>query len=344
MVQPPQFKKLCMEARYYTRLENNEVNCTLCPHNCLISKGHKGICKVRSNNSGVLVAEMYGLLAATHLDPIEKKPLYHFFPGSEIFSLGSLGCNFHCSCCQNYEISQTGKAGFPHLQASSVADVVRATKAFHTSIGVAYTYNEPMIGIEFMQDIAREINSAGLKNIAVSNGYVNKEPLQELIPYFDAFNIDLKCFDAKMHKQFTGGELQYVLETLETIVSGGKHLEITVLLIPGINDDNGIFEKMVSWILRHLGKDIPLHISRYFPRYKMTSESTTVKDIGEKVSLAGRYLNFVYSGNTPGNTRQDTICPGCDSVVIKRKGYSVNMENIDNTGSCLTCGYKIAIT
>jgi pyruvate formate lyase activating enzyme len=333
-----------MEARFYTRLKNQKVKCHLCPHECTITPGHSGICKIRSNNNGVLLVEMYGSLAATHFDPIEKKPLYHFHPGSEILSLGSLGCNFHCSCCQNYEISQTGKAGFPRLQEFSVADIVKVAKSVPANIGAAYTYNEPMIWFEYMFDIALEIKKAGLKNVAVSNGYVNKKPLTGLIDYFDAFNIDIKSFDEKKHKEFTGGELGFVLDTLTSIISAGKHLEITFLLVPGINDDPDMFEKMVRWIPQHLGPDIPLHISRYFPRYKMTAEPTSLKIIHEMIALASRYLHYVYSGNIPGDNYQDTVCPGCDAVAIHRKGYGICHEGLDAQGSCINCGYKIAIT
>jgi pyruvate formate lyase activating enzyme len=333
-----------MEARFYTRLTDKSVECKLCPHNCIISPGHKGLCRIRSNEDGILIADMHGSASAIHVDPVEKKPLYHFFPGSKILSLGSLGCNFHCSCCQNYEISQTGKEGFPLLQVLAVEDIVREAKSTSANIGVAFTYNEPLIGFEFMFDIAREINKAGLKNVAVSNGYVNEEPLEELIPYIDAFNIDIKCFDEKMHKQFTGGELPYVLETLETIVSRGKHLEITLLLVPGINDDREMFESMIKWILEHLGPEIPLHISRYFPRYKMMKEATDPGNIVEKISMAKRYLNFVYAGNTTGINHQNTECPGCGIIVIRRMGYAITSDNLDTQGKCVNCGRKITYT
>jgi pyruvate formate lyase activating enzyme len=333
-----------MEARYYSPKDEGVVECKLCPHNCIIVPGHKGICKIRTNINGTLEADMYGLLSATHIDPIEKKPLYHFSPGSEILSLGSLGCNFRCTCCQNYEISQTGKEGFPRLQIFSVNDIVKTAKTVHSNIGVAYTYNEPTIWFEYMIDIAKSIREAGLKNVVVSNGYLNTEPLAELLNFIDAFNIDLKCFDEKKHRQFTGGELHHVLETLKGIVAVGKHLEITLLLIPGMNDDQVSFGRMINWIDKHLGSEIPLHISRYFPHYKMTTEATVVKDIVEKVSFAGRYLHYVYAGNIPGNMHQDTVCPGCGEIVIKRRGYSVDREKMNNNGACVNCGYKISYT
>jgi pyruvate formate lyase activating enzyme len=332
-----------MEARFYKRQKDNKIKCYLCPHECIIKPGHSGICKIRTNIGGTLNADMYGYLSATHFDPIEKKPLYHFHPGSEILSLGSLGCNFHCSCCQNYEISQTGKKGFPRLQEISVSSIVKAAKADPANIGVAYTYNEPTIWYEFMYDIARDIKDNGLKNVAVSNGYVSKDPLKQLVKYFDAFNIDIKSFDDTTHKRFTGGELKHVLQTLTTIVAEEKHLEITYLLVPGVNEDRQVFGNLLKWIEKQLGPEIPFHISRYFPRYRMTTTATPVTLIHEMAELASQYLRYVYTGNVSLDNFQNTVCPNCDALIIRREGFAVYPEGLGKDGSCMQCGYKIAV-
>ncbi len=332
-----------MEAIYYTPLDNLKVRCTLCPHECVIAPEHSGICKVRTNNNGKLTADIYGVAAAMQFDPIEKKPLYHFYPGKEILSLGGLGCNFHCSCCQNYEISQSGKKGFPRLQELTIEKILALAHSSPDNIGVAYTYNEPMVWFEFMFDIASEISKANLRNVVVSNGYVNREPLSQLLKYIDAFNIDLKGFDNAAHKKFTGGELKYVLQTLKAIVNAGKHLEITFLTVPGINDDPGLFEKMVHWIRTDLSAKIPLHISRYFPRYKSVAEPTPVALLDSLAVIAHKYLDFVYTGNVMKGDFQHTNCPKCGSVVIYREGYRIDRTGMNSKGLCNSCGYPIAI-
>jgi len=332
-----------MEARYYKRIDNSKVQCFLCPHECTIAPGHSGICKIRTNTDGILTADMYGAVVAMQFDPLEKKPLYHFYPDHEILSLGSLGCNFHCSCCQNYEISQTGKTGFPRLQELSIDKIIDVAVSNPLNIGVAYTYNEPMIWIEYMSDIALAVKNAGLKNVAVSNGYINTVPLLELLRNIDAFNIDIKGFDQKIHKQFTGGDLENVLETIQAIAIYGRHLELTFLVVPGVNDDLKHFEQMLEWIVLKLGKGIPLHISRYFPRFKMSTESTSLESISAMAKMASRYLSYVYIGNTTLDNFQDTICPQCGSLAIKRKGYRANMIGINAKGMCISCGCNIAI-
>lgn len=332
-----------MEARYYRKLTGDKIQCTLCPHNCLIADGKSGICRVRSNDGGILYSDMYDCLAATQFDPIEKKPLYHFYPGSEILSLGGLGCNFRCSCCQNYEISQTGKAGFPRLQYISVQDVVKTAIIRADNLGIAYTYNEPFIWYEFMFDIARQIKKYQGKNVIVSNGYINEKPLKAILPFIDAFNIDIKSFDEEMYRKFTGGDLNSILKNLKIIVKSGKHLEITMLIIPGINDVFSQFETMVQWLVSNLGKDVPLHLSRYFPHYQLKTNPTSLSLINEFAEYAGNYLSYIYTGNTPGNEHQNTICPNCGTLVIRREGYLTRLTALDAHGFCSSCGQKIVI-
>ncbi len=333
-----------MEARYYKKLAGNKTQCKLCPHNCIIARNKTGICKVRSNIEGILYSDMYECLSATHFDPIEKKPLYHFYPGSEILSLGALGCNFHCSCCQNYEISQTGKAGFPRLQNLSVQDIVKTSTAHPDNLGVAYTYNEPFVWYEYMFDIAREIKKNQGKNVIVSNGYINEEPLKTILPFIDAFNIDIKAFDDDTYRKFAGGDLVSVLNNLKIIAKSGKHLELTMLIVPGVNDVLSQFEKMIEWFTNNLSKDVPLHLSRYFPHYKLKTESTSLSVLNRFADYAGKYLNYVYTGNVARSEHQNTFCPDCGTLVIQREGYHTQLLALDARGFCNNCGQKIAVS
>ena len=332
-----------MKTEFFNKLEDNKVKCLLCPHECLINPGKSGICKVRKNINGVLHLDVYGFLSATHFDPIEKKPLYHFHPGKEIFSLGSLGCNFHCKCCQNYHISQTGKSDFQHLTKSSIPEIVKRVMSSPLNIGVAYTYNEPIVWYEYMIDVAKEISQLQYKNVVVSNGFINREPLAKLIEFIDAFNIDLKGFSNEIYKSFAGGKLDNVLQTLQLVKEKDRHLEITFLVVTNVNDDIKDFQNMVKWIAQNLGSDVPFHISRYFPNYKYNAQATSVGLLKNMAGIASEALNYVYVGNMRENEYQNTICPACNSTVIQRSGYFTNLRNLTPDGKCLSCGQKIAI-
>ena len=313
----------------------------MCPHQCIIHPRRSGKCKVRTNRNGILYADTYACLSATNFDPIEKKPLYNFHPGAEIFSLGSLGCNFTCKCCQNYEIAQTGKAGFPRIQELTPEEIVKKALQNPASIGIAYTYNEPFVWYEYMYDIALLAKQKRLKNVAVSNGYINAKPLQNLLPLMDAFNIDLKTFDAKTYKEFTGGELPYVLHTLSSIYQAGKHLEITVLVIPGINDDQEQFDNMLHWIVEHLGKKVPLHLSRYFPHYRFNAPATPIELMLKMADRAREKLDYVYMGNVAADAYQNTYCPNCGLLVVRRQGYYVKVTGLNSQGRCAACNQRI---
>lgn len=332
-----------MKTEFYNKLEDNKVQCLLCPHECLINPGKSGICKVRKNIDGALHLDVYGFLSATHFDPIEKKPLYHFHPGKEIFSLGSLGCNFHCKCCQNYHISQTGKSDFHHLTKISISEIVKRVKSNPLNIGVAYTYNEPIVWYEYMINIAKEISQLLYKNVVVSNGFINREPLAKLIEFIDAFNIDLKGFNSEVYRSFAGGKLDNVLQTLQLVKEKDRHLEITFLVVTNVNDDVKDFQNMVKWIAENLGADVPFHISRYFPNYKYNAQATSVDLLKNMADIASEALNYVYVGNMQGNEYQNTICPSCNSTAIQHNGYTTNLRNLTPEGKCLSCGQKIAI-
>lgn len=284
------------EAKYYKKLSDNKVQCELCPHSCIIENGKRGFCRVRKNDNGVLIAETYGIISAINLDPIEKKPLYRFYSGTNILSIGTVGCNMRCEFCQNYDISQVSVDDI-FLKKISVNEIIEIVKNEKESIGLAYTYNEPTIYFEFMLDLAKEIKKLGLKNVMVSNGFINEEPLSEILEYIDAFNIDLKAFDNNFYSKITKSKIEPVKESLKLIKKSGKHLEITNLLIPTLNDNFEEFENMCRWIAEELGKNTVLHITRYFPRYKMKIEPTGIDLMEKCYEIAKKYLNYVYLGN-----------------------------------------------
>lgn len=284
------------EASYWRKINENQILCTLCPHSCRVSLGEKGKCQVRENKGGKLYSLNYGYSTSLALDPIEKKPLYHFYPGNYILSLGSFGCNFKCLFCQNWQLAQCQ----PELyEIDSDELVAKALQERDKSIGLAYTYSEPTVWFEFVLETARKIKNVGLKNVMVSNGFIQEAPLVELLPYIDAFNIDLKGFDHNFYQETIAGDYLPVLATLKKIKASNKHLEITTLLIPGKNDDSEGIEKMVSWIATNLGKDVPLHFTRYFPSYKLDLPPTSSSSLLRAKEIAKEKLTYVYIGNAP---------------------------------------------
>jgi pyruvate formate lyase activating enzyme len=282
------------EARYYDKNPNLSVKCNLCPHKCIIKPGASGICRVRKNIDGKLYTLNYGKVTSIALDPIEKKPLYQFYPGSYILSLGTFGCNFKCPYCQNWEIAHEE----PESYGITPEKAVLKAKEFveKGSIGLAYTYNEPSIWYEFVYDTAVLAKEEGLSNVLVTNGYISHKPLQDILPYIDAFNIDVKSFDEDFYKKICNGTLEDVKETVE-IVSKSCHVELTSLIIPGLNDSISNIEKMAKWIYS-ISSEIPLHITRFFPHYKMNNiPPTPVETLIKLKDTAGRYLKYVYVGN-----------------------------------------------
>jgi pyruvate formate lyase activating enzyme len=279
------------EALYYKKLKNQKVKCNLCPKYCVISKDNIGICRVRKNIDGKLYAISYGKITGYHLDPIEKKPLYNYKKGSMVFSFGSYGCNLTCRFCQNHEIAH----GNPRTVNLSIDEIIKKTKEDPRSIGIAYTYNEPLINYEFTLDCAKKAKENGLDNILVTNGYINEEPLKELLKYIDAINIDLKAFNNDFYKTICGGSIE---EVKKNIVLSAKqtHVEITCLVIDDLNSNQDEILDMVQWIAS-IDKDIPLHLARYFPRYKMTKPATKVDTLFNLFNIAKKYLNNVYLGN-----------------------------------------------
>jgi pyruvate formate lyase activating enzyme len=322
-----------------SKTENEKAECLLCPHLCKLAPGKTGICGVRQNTGNKVELLTYGVISGYALDPVEKKPLYHFFPGNNILSLGSCGCNMRCDFCQNYNISQitdeiTGSKMTPKR---IVIDALKAER----NIGLAFTYNEPIVWFEFMRDTALLAKNAGLYTVMVSNGYINPDPLQEIIGFIDAFNIDLKAFNANFYKRLTGADIQPVKNSLKKITESGKHLEITTLIIPGQNDSEEEMALEAEWIAGELGQNTPLHLSRYFPMYRRKDPATSKENLMKLCEIASKKLKHVYVGNLHSDTGQDTICHGCGITVTIRTGYNTRLLNINNEGCCTKCGSLI---
>lgn len=285
----------------------DKLVCLLCPHYCRLEVGKTGICGVRKNTGVQIELTTYGVISGMALDPIEKKPLYHFFPGSNILSLGSYGCNMKCDFCQNYHISQAIPE-IPSVHANP-DDLVDQVKKASNNIGIAFTYNEPVIWFEFVTDVARKIKEAGFHTVMVSNGFVTESPLREYLGTIDAFNIDLKAFNEEFYRKITGSSLEPVKRALSIIAAGGNHLEITTLLIPGLNDSKNEMVEMVKWISGELGRSVPYHISRYYPMHKRTDKATTYDTMRKFYDIASEHLHYVYMGNINSDDCQDTVCP-----------------------------------
>ncbi len=328
-------------ARYHEKLPDNVVRCHVCPHNCIIHEGRSGICYTRVNFQGDLYTIAYGNPCSLAVDPIEKKPLFHFFPGAKIYSMATAGCNFRCLNCQNWQISQSPPEELDHYDLMPGEVVEQAIH--HDTKMIAFTYTEPTVFYEYMFDTAKVAHEKGLKTVIVSNGYVNEQPLLDLCPYLDAANIDLKCFDDKIYQKLDGGRLQPVLDTLKTLKEKGVWLEITNLLVPTYTDNPELIQAMCDWLVANNFADTPLHFSRFFPTYKLehlppTSESILIqaKEIAVKAGL-----KYVYIGNTPSLHGENTYCPNCKRMVVERIGYSVTKNYIQD-GKCGFCGVSVA--
>ncbi len=325
-----------MKGLYWERSEEAGIQCRLCPHMCLIMPGRHGRCRVRFNRDGQLDIPFYGHVSSVAVDPIEKKPLYHFFPASSILSVGFVGCSFRCPFCQNFSISQsTNQTSNQILPPEQLVGMAVERDSF----GLAYTYSEPIVHLEYVLDCARLAHKHGLKNVLVSNGFVNAEPAEELLSVLDAANIDLKSFNSDFYKSEIGGDLEAVKRFL-TRAAKKIHLEVTTLVIAEKNDSPDEIDSITQF-LADLDPEIPYHLSCYFPAYRYTLPPTNPETVSRLATIARRHLSFVYLGNV-GLASTDTLCPGCGQVLIRRTGYRVSISGM-NQDRCSKCDRRIPI-
>ncbi|WP_022661343.1 AmmeMemoRadiSam system radical SAM enzyme [Paucidesulfovibrio longus] len=329
-------------AELWEPISENRVHCRLCRQYCVIPDGETGLCGVRENRGGVLHSLVYGKVAALNLDPVEKKPLYHFLPGSQTFSFGTAGCNFSCAFCQNETLSQTPRngGGVPGRSASPEELVTAALR--NQARSISYTYSEPTVFFEFMRDTAAEAQKAGLKNILVSNGFQSPACLEQLGPLIQAANIDLKAFTDKFYKELCGARLAPVLENLKTMRGMGWWLEITTLVIPGWNDSPEELGRIADFIGQELGRDTPWHVSRFHPQFRMATTPPTPVATLETALQAGKDagLRFVYIGNVPGHDADNTYCRDCGARLLERVGFGVARNDVQD-GKCGRCGVAV---
>ncbi|HON18611.1 MAG TPA: AmmeMemoRadiSam system radical SAM enzyme [Salinivirgaceae bacterium] len=326
------------QALFYSKIDNQRVQCHLCPHQCIINEGNSGFCRVRDNINGTLYAVSYGRISGLNSDPVEKKPLFHFHPGQQILSVGGYGCNFRCPFCQNHSISQMAVNDFPEQISYSPQQIIDLYYLEKNSCGIAFTYNEPIVNFEFVYDTAQLAFEQKIPFVLVTNGFINPAPFAQLLPFVSAMNIDLKAFADDFYRKYTGGRVAPILETIKTAYQNKIHIELTLLVIPTLNDKLGEFKLMVEWISNNLGVDVPLHLTRYFPRFKLALQPTPMETLTEMYSLAKDKLNHVYLGNVNLNEYQKTQCPNCYSTLVERNGYQIKLGNITAEGDCFFCG------
>jgi len=328
------------EAMFYEKLPDKYVQCLLCPRKCTLPPGSTGFCRVRENINGILYTNAFSNPTAVHIDPIEKKPFFHFLPKTSSFSIATAGCNLRCIFCQNWQISQISPKEAMNFYLPPEAIAMLAKKAGCATI--AYTYSEPTNFYEYMLACAKEAKKLGIRNVYHSNGYINEKPLRELMEYMDAANVDLKGFSEDFYQEMSSATLAPVLETLKTLKKGGVWLEITNLIIPTKNDDPKMIKEMCAWIVKNLGPDVPVHFSRFYPLYKLTNlPPTPVETLEKAVEIArAEGIHYAYIGNVPGHPGEDTYCPKCKRLLIDRLGYNILQNNIVN-GRCKFCGEKI---
>lgn len=320
-------------AKYYEKLNSNMVRCNLCPNRCILSSGQIGLCRARKNIAGELYSMVYGNVVSVHVDPIEKKPLYHFLPGSKAYSIATTGCNLQCKFCQNWQIAQIFPWETQSIKMTPQQVVEEAIKKGVKSI--AYTYTEPTVFYEYILDTAKIAHKNGLKNVVISAGYINPEPLRELLPYIDAYKIDFKGFDDKFYQKMTAGHVEPVLEAMKIIKNQGVWLEIVNLVIPGENDSEKDLKNLILWVRDNLGPETPLHFSRFHPDYKLLNLPPTPLEtiIRAREIALEQGLKYVYTGNIYDPEGSATYCPDSGEAIIKRQNFFVTENNLKN-GQC----------
>ncbi len=324
---------------YYKKLKNSLVQCILCPHFCTLKSGEYGKCRTRKNVKGKLYALGYEKPVAIHVDPIEKKPLFHFLPGSKAFSIGTAGCNLTCKNCQNSNISQAGPDEM-NIKEVKAKEIIKLAKDYNCK-SIAYTYTEPLIAIEYLLDIAKLAKKSKIKNVVVSNGFINSEPLKQAIKYIDAANIDLKAMSDTFYKSICGARLQPVLDTIKTLYKEGVWIEITNLIIPGLNDKEPQLKKLINFI-KDLSPNIPLHFSAFHPAYQLMRVKPTPANTLERARKLAMQagLSYVYTGNLFGTEGSDTYCLKCKKLLIERIGFDIKSNKIKNN-KCYNCNRKV---
>jgi pyruvate formate lyase activating enzyme len=329
------------EAMFYKKLKNNSVQCYLCAHQCLIAHDKRGICGVRENRKGTLYSLVYGKSIAENVDPIEKKPLFHFLPGTQSFSIASVGCNFRCLHCQNHDISQMPR-NRDIVMGKNLSPEQIVTRAKETGCkSISYTYTEPTIYFEYALETAKRASQEGLKNVFVTNGYITEEPLREIAPFLDAANIDLKSFTEGFYKKICGAKLQPVLDAIKLYRKLNIWIEITTLIIPTHNDSPHELEQIADFI-RDLGADIPWHVTAYHPMYRLTDQprtSSSVLNLAREIGIRAG-LRYVYTGNVPGENGENTYCYNCGELLIERSGFSIGKYRVKNS-RCPACEKQI---
>jgi pyruvate formate lyase activating enzyme len=328
------------EAMFYEKLDKDTIQCRLCPRNCVLKNGMRGFCRAREPENGIHYSLTYGNPTAVHVDPIEKKPLFHFLPDTTAFSIATAGCNFRCKYCQNWEISQSPPEETFNYRLMP-EDVVKKAMRYDSPT-IAYTYTEPSVFYEYMLDTAKIARARGIKNIYHSNGSLNQKPLEELMRYLDGANIDLKGFEQEFYSEICEGYLDTVLNTIKTLKKNGVHVELTNLIVPSLNDDLNTIRRMCIWIKEEAGKDTPVHFSRFYPTFKLRNlVPTPVKTLEKARETAlNEGLEYVFIGNVPGHEAESTYCPNDKKVLIRRAGYRILENNVVN-GKCRFCGLNI---
>jgi len=332
--------KWSKEAFLYVKLDNQRVMCSICPNACVLAPGDRSVCRSKVNIDGVLYSLAYGNPSSVHIDPVEKKPLFHFLPQSKVFSIATAGCNFRCLNCQNWEISQMRPEDLRNHE--MFPDQVVQNGVKENCRAVAFTYSEAVTFFEYMLDTARLARQRGLKNLLISNGYINREPLLELCKVLDAANINLKALDDAIYRKLNGGRLEPVLNTFKTLHDQGVHFEITNLVVPGYVDDPEMVKRMCGWILANLGPDHPLHFLKFFPKYKLDrlppTPTSTLTEFRKLAMSEG--VHYVYVGNLANHKGNHTYCHQCGKLLIERQGYFLPVYNLEGD-QCKFCRAKI---
>jgi len=338
---PSQDGRFAVEARFYRKLDEDKIQCELCPHSCAVAHGKRGLCRVRENREGVLYTLVYARVCALHIDPIEKKPIFHYLPGTTALSLGTAGCNVHCQFCQNWEISQSNpeQISAEYLPPESIG----AAALRYGCPTIAYTYSEPVIYSEYLMDVADAGHEAGVRSIVVSNGYMGREALRAAYGKMDAVKIDLKAFSESYYKSVVGGQLKPVLESLVTLREMDKWIEIVYLVVPTLNDSEAEVRGLAQWVKANLGADVPLHFTQFHPAYRMPETPITpVATLERSKAIAdAEGLHYVYIGNVPGHLAQNTYCPSCNKLIVERVGFTAGQVRIEK-GCCGYCQHPIA--